>query len=155
MPGSLSPTRYGALGMIHQIDTRGRSTWMARFATLMAIVGPGLIVMIGGNDGGAFGTALMWTLLLLVPVLYVKRGMIIRLGTVAGVGHARLFLERFGKVWGALSVINLALSYSGVREARASRSGSSSVRPARVIFGGSSGSLLGYASPACCSCQCS
>ena len=155
MPDTLRPTRYGALGIIHQIDTRGRSTWKARFATSMAIVGPGLMVMIGGNDAGAFGTALTWTLLLLVPVLYVKRGMIIRLGTVTGVGHPRLILERFGKFWGALSVINLALSYSGVREARASRSGSSSLRPARVVFGGSSNSLLGYASPACCSGQCS
>ena len=44
----------GALGTIYQGDTRGRSTWKARFATLLAIVGPGLIVMIGDNDAGAF-----------------------------------------------------------------------------------------------------
>ena len=39
----------------------------------------------------------MWTLLLLVPVLYVKQEMVLRLGAVTGVGHARLILERFGK----------------------------------------------------------
>ncbi len=107
----------GALGTIHQNDIARRVGWKARFATLMAIVGPGLIVMVGDNDAGAFGTytqagqnygtALMWTLLLLVPVLYVNQEMVIRLGTVTGVGHARLILERFGKFWGAFSVIDL------------------------------------------------
>ena len=33
----------------------------------------------------------------------------IRLGAVTGVGHARLILERFGKFWGAFSVIDLFL----------------------------------------------
>jgi Mn2+/Fe2+ NRAMP family transporter len=35
--------------------------------------------------------------------------MVLRLGTVTGVGHARLILERFGKFWGAFSVIDLFL----------------------------------------------
>ncbi|MFI4983342.1 MAG: NRAMP family divalent metal transporter, partial [Nevskiales bacterium] len=52
---------------------------------------------------------LLWTLLLLVPVLYVNQEMVLRLGAVAGVGHARLILERFGKFWGAFSVIDLFL----------------------------------------------
>src|SRR6185437_13805765 len=78
-----------------------------------------LIVMVGDNDAGAFGTyaqagqdygtALLWTLLLLIPVLYVNQEMVLRLGTVTGVGHARLILERFGKFWGAFSVIDLFL----------------------------------------------
>ncbi len=46
----------GALGTLYQGDIRGRATWKARFATLMAIVGPGLIVMVGDNDAGAFST---------------------------------------------------------------------------------------------------
>ena len=67
----------GALGTIYQGDVRSRGTWGARLATLAAIVGPGLIVMVGDNDAGAFstyaqagqnyGTTLLWTLLLLVP----------------------------------------------------------------------------------------
>jgi len=107
----------GALGTIYLGDTRHRGTWKARLATLMAIVGPGLIVMVGDNDAGAFstygqagqnyGTALLWTLLLLVPVLYVNQEMVLRLGAVTGIGHARLILERFGKFWGAFSVIDL------------------------------------------------
>jgi NRAMP (natural resistance-associated macrophage protein)-like metal ion transporter len=109
----------GALGTIRLDDAspqRGRS---AQLKTLLAIIGPGLIVMIGDNDAGAFatygqagqdyGTRLLWTLLLLVPVLYVNQEMVLRLGAVTGVGHARLILERFGKFWGAFSVIDLFL----------------------------------------------
>ncbi|MEU5434938.1 NRAMP family divalent metal transporter [Streptomyces sp. NPDC020719] len=109
----------GALGTIRLDDTGERRGLSAKFKTLLAIVGPGLIVMVGDNDAGAFGTygqagqnygtGLLWTLLLLVPVLYVNQEMVLRLGAVTGVGHARLILERFGKFWGAFSVIDLFL----------------------------------------------
>lgn len=46
-------------------------------------------------------------MLLLVPVLFVNQEMVLRLGAVTGVGHARLIFERFGKFWGAFSVIDL------------------------------------------------
>ena len=107
----------GALGTIRRGDEAPRNGIRARLMTLLAIIGPGLIVMVGDNDAGAFstytqagqnyGTSLLWTLLLLVPVLYVNQEMVLRLGAVTGVGHARLILERFGKFWGAFSVIDL------------------------------------------------
>ena len=107
----------GALGTIAHHDTAPRTNWWARFRTLLAILGPGLIVMVGDNDAGAFGTytqagqnygtTLLWTMLLLVPVLFVNQEMVLRLGAVTGVGHARLIFERFGKFWGAFSVIDL------------------------------------------------
>jgi len=59
--------------------------------------------------GQNYGTTLLWTLLLLIPVLYVNQEMVVRLGAVTGVGHARLIFERFGKFWGAFSVIDLLL----------------------------------------------
>jgi NRAMP (natural resistance-associated macrophage protein)-like metal ion transporter len=109
----------GALGTIRLHDIGRRRSFRARLRTLLAILGPGLIVMVGDNDAGAFGTyaqagqdygtMLLWTLLLLVPVLYVNQEMVLRLGAVTGVGHARLILERFGKLWGAFSVIDLLL----------------------------------------------
>ncbi|GAA0397607.1 NRAMP family divalent metal transporter [Streptomyces luteireticuli] len=109
----------GALGTIRMDDTAPRRGLSAKLRTLLAIIGPGLIVMVGDNDAGAFGTysqagqnygtTLLWTLLLLVPVLYVNQEMVLRLGAVTGVGHARLILERFGKFWGAFSVIDLFL----------------------------------------------
>jgi Mn2+/Fe2+ NRAMP family transporter len=107
----------GALGTIRADDTAVRSTMSARFKTLLAIVGPGLIVMVGDNDAGAFstygqagqtyGTRLLWTLLLLIPVLYVNQEMVLRLGAVTGVGHARLIIERFGRLWGMFEVTDL------------------------------------------------
>jgi Mn2+/Fe2+ NRAMP family transporter len=109
----------GALGTIRADDTAPRRGLSAKLKTLLAIVGPGLIVMVGDNDAGAFatygqagqnyGTRLLWTLLLLVPVLYINQEMVLRLGAVTGVGHGRLILERFGKFWGAFSVIDLFL----------------------------------------------
>src|SRR5260370_36139695 len=109
----------GAFGTILHGDVAPRETWKHRLATLLAILGPGLIVMVGDNDAGAFatygqagqnyGTTLLWTLALLIPVLYINQEMVLRLGAVTGVGHARLIFERFGKTWGAFSVIDLFL----------------------------------------------
>ena len=108
---------HGAFGTIRAGDLAARGTLSAKLKTLLAVVGPGLIVMVGDNDAGAFstygqagqnyGTHLLWTLLLLIPVLYVNQEMVLRLGAVTGVGHARLILQRFGKFWGALEVIDL------------------------------------------------
>jgi Mn2+/Fe2+ NRAMP family transporter len=107
----------GGFGTIRVGDPAARRGWWPRLKTLLAILGPGLIVMVGDNDAGAFGTytqagqnygtTLLWTLLLLVPVLYVNQEMVLRLGAVTGVGHARLILARFGKFWGAFSVVDL------------------------------------------------
>ena len=97
--------------------------------------------MVGDNDAGGvstyaqagqdYGYSLLWTLLLLIPVLIVNQEMVVRLGAVTGVGHARLINERFGRFWGWFSVgdlfvlnfltivtefigVSLALRYFGV-----------------------------------------
>jgi Mn2+/Fe2+ NRAMP family transporter len=62
-----------------------------------------------GQAGQNYGTRLLWTLLLLIPVLYVNQEMVLRLGAVTGVGHARLIIERFGKSLGVLAVIYLLI----------------------------------------------
>ena len=109
----------GALGRIRQGDPAAGSGWRRRLITFLAIVGPGLIVMVGDNDAGGvatyaqagqnYGYSLLWVLLLLIPVLIVNQEMVVRLGAVTGVGHARLIIERFGKFWGAFSVGDLFL----------------------------------------------
>jgi Mn2+/Fe2+ NRAMP family transporter len=96
----------------------GRSWWQ-RLRMLLVITGPGLIVMVGDNDAGGvatytqagqnYGMKLLWTLALLIPVLYVNQEMVLRLGAVTRVGHARLIFERFGKFWGAFSVGDLLI----------------------------------------------
>jgi NRAMP (natural resistance-associated macrophage protein)-like metal ion transporter len=109
----------GAFGTIREHDLAARRSWGKKLLTLLAIIGPGLIVMVGDNDAGGvstyaqagqnFGTSLLWTLPLLIPVLIVNQEMVVRLGAVTGVGHARLINERFGKFWGAFSVGDLFL----------------------------------------------
>ena len=47
---------HGAFGTILHGDVGPRETWRHRLTTLLAIVGPGLIVMAGDNDAGAFAT---------------------------------------------------------------------------------------------------
>jgi len=109
----------GAFGRISVGDVGHRRTVRQRLVTLAAIVGPGLIVMVGDNDAGGvatysqagqnYGYSLLWVLLLLIPVLIVNQEMVVRLGSVTGVGHARLINERFGRGWGWFSVGDLFL----------------------------------------------
>ncbi|HEX6518614.1 MAG TPA: NRAMP family divalent metal transporter [Streptosporangiaceae bacterium] len=131
----------GAFGRISMDADPRRSGLKRKLITFLAIIGPGLIVMVGDNDAGGvstyaqagqnYGYSLLWTLLLLIPVLIVNQEMVVRLGAVTGVGHARLINERFGRFWGWFSVgdlfilnfltivtefigVSLALRYFGV-----------------------------------------
>ena len=130
----------GAFGTISQHE-EGHRGLRARMLALLAIIGPGLIVMVGDNDAGGvstyvqagqnYGASLLWVLLLLIPVLIVNQEMVVRLGAVTGVGHAKLIVERYGPFWGWFMSsflllqnfliivtefigVNLALSYLGV-----------------------------------------
>src|SRR6266566_3902643 len=109
----------GAFGTIRLDDRTPRRTWRGKLLTLAAIIGPGIIVLVGDNDAGGvatyaqagqnYGYSLLWTLLLLVPVLIVNQEMVVRLGAVTGVGLAKLITERFGRFWGWYSVGGLFL----------------------------------------------
>ena len=109
----------GALGRVRLGDEDRDRGLRRRLLTFLAIMGPGLIVMVGDNDAGGvstyaqsgqnYGYSLLWVLLLLIPVLLVNQEMVVRLGAVTGVGHARLIIERFGRFWGAFSVGDLFL----------------------------------------------
>ena len=110
---------HGAFGSIRKDDRTARRTWRHRLLTLAAIMGPGLIVMIGDNDAGGlstyaqagqnYGYSLLWVLPVLIPVLIVNQEMVVRLGAVTGVGYARLINERFGRFWGLFSAGSLFL----------------------------------------------
>ena len=131
----------GALGRVRSFDTGPRLSLRRRVGTLLAIMGPGLVVMVADNDAGGvsvyaqagqnYGLRLLWPLLLLAPVLFVNQEMVARLGAVTGAGHARLIFERFGRRWGRFALgdllalnlltivteligVSLALGYFGV-----------------------------------------
>jgi Mn2+/Fe2+ NRAMP family transporter len=137
-----APEIKGAFGTLHEHE-EGHRSLRSRLMALLAIIGPGLIVMVGDNDAGGvstytqagqnYGTSLLWVLLLLVPVLIVNQEMVVRLGAVTGIGHARLIVERFGRGWGwfisgflflqnfliivtEFIGVSLALGYLGVSE---------------------------------------
>src|SRR6266852_7047701 len=109
----------GAWGTIRKEETAPRKSWFARLLALLVIMGPGLVTMVGDNDVGGiatytqagqnYGYSLLWTLLLLIPVLIVNQEMVVRLGAVTGVGYARLISERFGRAWGVFSVAGIFL----------------------------------------------
>ncbi|HEY1221889.1 MAG TPA: divalent metal cation transporter, partial [Acidimicrobiales bacterium] len=109
----------GAFGTVKEYEPGTRRGTRARLLTLLAIIGPGLIVMVGDNDAGGvstyaqagqnFGYTLLWTLPLLIPVLIVNQEMVVRLGAVTGIGHGRLIRERIGRRWGNVSICSILL----------------------------------------------
>ena len=104
------------------IPAHGRvihNRWLRNLVTFLMVLGPGLIVMEADNDAGAvstyvqagaqYGTTLLWTLLILLPITYFVQEMVARLGVATGKGHATMIYKRFGKWWGLFSMIDLQI----------------------------------------------
>jgi Mn2+/Fe2+ NRAMP family transporter len=82
----------------------------------LMVAGPGLIVMIANNEAGAistyietgarFGTALLWVLVLLLPVTYFAQEMVARLGIATGEGLAVIIYQGFGLLWGRICSVD-------------------------------------------------
>jgi NRAMP (natural resistance-associated macrophage protein)-like metal ion transporter len=85
----------------------------------LAVLGPGMIVMIADNDAGGistyavtgskYGFKLLWIFIILVPMAYYVQEMTVRLGAVTKRGHAEAIFEGFGKFWGWFSLADLAI----------------------------------------------
>jgi Mn2+/Fe2+ NRAMP family transporter len=109
----------GALGRVSAHDTGPRLYSRQRLLTLLAVMGPGLAVMVADNDAGGLSMYAqagqehgLWPaglLLILALILYVNQEMVARLGAVTGVGHARLVFERFGRRWGWFALTDLLI----------------------------------------------
>src|SRR3981081_1896707 len=94
-----------------------RSAWQLLIVTFLMVFGPGLIVMEADNDagavstymqaGGQYGLQLLWLLVVLLPICYFVQEMVARLGIATGKGHAAMIYERFSKLWGRFSLIDL------------------------------------------------
>jgi Mn2+/Fe2+ NRAMP family transporter len=96
----------------------GKRSLMNRLALGLALVGPGLLVMLGDNDAGGVityaQTGATYGLSLFIPLMiplgfiaYLVQEMTIRLGAVTRRGHAEMIWKRYGKFWGAFSLIDL------------------------------------------------
>jgi Mn2+/Fe2+ NRAMP family transporter len=109
----------GAFGRVASHEVAPTGSRRRRLATLLAVMGPGLIVMAGDNEAGSlsvygqagqnYGMSLVWLLLPLAGMLFVNQEMVARLGAVTGAGHARLIYERFGRRWGTFAVFDLLI----------------------------------------------
>lgn len=87
---------------------------------LWLLVGPGILVMLGENDGPSMlsyaatgarygiGFFIPFIILTFVMALVVQE-MTVRLGAVTHRGHAELIYDRFGPFWGRFSMIDLMI----------------------------------------------
>jgi len=107
------------------MDAEARSSAIKIGTTLriLAVWGPGLLVMLADTDAGNVVTAaqsgtqwgyrLLPLLILLIPMLYMVQELTVRLGIYTGRGHGELIRERFGIGWAWLSTAGLAAATVG------------------------------------------
>src|ERR1700682_4465911 len=87
---------------------------------LFMLVGPGILVMLGENDGpsqlsyaasgAAYGIGIFLPFVILTfAMAFIVQEMTVRLGAVTHRGHAELIFERFGPFWGWFAMIDLAI----------------------------------------------
>jgi Mn2+/Fe2+ NRAMP family transporter len=99
-------------------ETRAQRGVWSRARLLWLLVGPGILVMLGENDGpsmlsyaatGArFGIGFFLPFVILTFVMAcVVQEMTVRLGAATHRGHAELIFDRFGPFWGWFSMIDL------------------------------------------------
>src|SRR5580693_9035321 len=101
-------------------EARAHSGFFHGARLLWLLVGPGILVMLGENDGpsmlayaatGAkFGIGFFLPFVVLTFVMaIVVQEMTVRLGAATHRGHAELIFDRFGPFWGWFSMMDLAL----------------------------------------------
>ncbi len=93
---------------------RTRARPLARF---LAVIGPGIVVMLADTDVGSVITAgqsgvqwgyrLLLLQLVLIPVLFMVQELTVRLGIFTGRGHGELIRETFGRFWAGVSAAGL------------------------------------------------
>src|SRR5208282_762066 len=130
--------------------TRSRRGPWFRARLLWLLIGPGILVMLGENDGpsmlsyaatGArFGIGFFLPFVVLTFVMAcVVQEMTVRLGAATHRGHAELIFDRFGPFWGWFSMIDLMVGnfLTLVTEFIAIRAGLGffGVRPAVAVLG--------------------
>ena len=99
-------------------ETRARHGFRPRLRLFWLLIGPGILVMLGENDGpsmlsyaatGArFGIGFFLPFVVLTFVMAcVVQEMTVRLGAATHRGHAELIFDRFGPFWGWFSMFDL------------------------------------------------
>lgn len=91
-----------------------------RYFLILAILGPGVISAIAGNDAGGtatysivgarYGFTLLWLLFLVAISLIVVQEMCARMGAVTGKGLSDLIREEFGVRWTLFAMVILLIA---------------------------------------------
>ncbi|MCL4497999.1 MAG: divalent metal cation transporter, partial [Deltaproteobacteria bacterium] len=100
---------------------RQKYGYFSRLCLLLALIGPGILVMIADNDAGGvityaqtgaiFGIGFFIPfMVLMLPVAYIVQEMTVRLGAVTHRGHAEMIWKRYGKFWGLFSLFDLVVA---------------------------------------------
>src|ERR1700761_4522585 len=104
-----------------RVGAARRSTGLwSRARLLWLLIGPGILVMLGENDGPSmlsyaatgskFGVGFFLPFVILTfAMALVVQEMTVRLGAATHRGHAELIFERFGPFWGWFSMIDLGI----------------------------------------------
>jgi hypothetical protein len=102
------------------VSARARHGIFSRLRLLWLLVGPGILVMLGENDGPSmlsyaatgsrFGVGFFVPFVVLTFVMaLIVQEMTVRLGSATHRGHAELIFDRFGPFWGWFSMIDLGI----------------------------------------------
>lgn len=96
---------------------------LPKFLPWLAVIGPGIVVMLADTDAGSlitsaqsgaqWGYKLLLLQFILIPILFIAQELTVRLGLVTGMGHGELIKSQFGKTWAWISVSTLAISCIG------------------------------------------
>ena len=99
---------------------RGRFRGRRGLIAFLAVMGPGLIAGIAGNDAGGIATysvlgsvtglRLLWLFPVMIVILAVVQEMSARLGVVTGQGLSDLIRDRFGVRWTAFAMLILLIA---------------------------------------------
>ncbi|MGA3353017.1 MAG: divalent metal cation transporter [Acidimicrobiales bacterium] len=105
------------------MDSQARSRHRWLLAGILAVWGPGLVVMLADTDAGSLITAaqsgsewgyrMVLPEIVLIPILYVVQEMTVRLGILTKMGHGALIRQTFGRGWALLAGVPLFASGVG------------------------------------------
>lgn len=113
-----APSREDAARALDRIKVGRARQGRSRLRLLWLLVGPGILVMLGENDGPSmlsysatgsqFGIGFFLPFVVFTFMLaFVAQEITVRLGAVSKAGHAELIYRRFGRFWGNFAMIDL------------------------------------------------
>ena len=103
-----------------RMRSRARVFHRGGLVRYLAILGPGIIAAVAGDDAGGiatyasagaqYGYATLWVIVVITICLLIVQEMVTRMGAVTGKGLSDLIRERFGVRWTAFAMLTLLVA---------------------------------------------